>query len=478
MSSGDQDAGYRILWEDASLRNALSGVGVFASDYLTGNNIPSDVWTAQEFSEDEMGANLGWIERLHPEDQDRVRRAASRVFSGETTRFEETFRLRRRNGSYRWVVTRGVTVSSDADGRPLLFVGVDTDISHFKTVEHRLQQQNDELETLRQVAAIIGSSLDFAETVRRILEHTRRIIPYETATVQILEDGFLRIIDGYGFDSIDEVRKLRFPYPEAGSLSTRALDDRRPYLSLDVTVDFPAFVQPSADKLIHSWIGIPLLRHGELIGLMTTDSTRRGAYDVTHLRLAATIADHIAIALENARLHDTTYQMAMTDALTNVGTRRRFQVEGRFLYEAARRKSQTIAAMMIDIDHFKAVNDTFGHAVGDSVLKRVAEACGSDLRGSDLLARYGGEEFVVLLPESGTREAAAAAERMRLRIESITHPEIDDSVTVSIGVACAMEADPESFDAFIQRADEALYQAKAEGRNRVVLNGCPDLPSP
>jgi diguanylate cyclase (GGDEF)-like protein len=152
-------------------------------------------------------------------------------------------------------------------------------------------------------------------------------------------------------------------------------------------------------------------------------------------------------------------------------------VEGRFLYEAARRKSQTIAAMMIDIDHFKAVNDTFGHAAGDSVLKRVAEACGSDLRGSDLLARYGGEEFVVLLPESGTRQAQAAAERMRLRIESIIHPEIDGPVTVSIGVACAVQEGTEPFEAFIQRADVALYQAKEMGRNRVVLDGCPDLPS-
>jgi diguanylate cyclase (GGDEF)-like protein len=169
--------------------------------------------------------------------------------------------------------------------------------------------------------------------------------------------------------------------------------------------------------------------------------------------------------------------MAMTDALTDVGTRRRFQVEGRFLYEAAHRKDQTIAAMMIDIDHFKSVNDRFGHAAGDIVLKRVAEACGSDLRGSDLLARYGGEEFVVLLPEAGTREAAAAAERMRRRIESIDHPEINGAVTVSIGIACAVPGAPGTFDAFVQRADEALYHAKAEGRNRVVLNGCPD-PSP
>lgn len=452
---------------DPDIAEALASLGVFASHYPSNTNISSDLWNAQGFSQQEMGRSLAWIERIHPDDRNRVARAAERIFAGRSTQMEEIFRMRRRNGTYRWVVTRGRTVRADDDGAPILYIGVDTDISRFKAVEHRLQRQNDELETLRQVAAVVGSSLDMEETVRRILEQTQRIIPYDTATVQLLEDNQLRIIGGFGFDDISAVMKLRFPYPEEGSLSTEAIDSEQPIMSLDVTQDFPAFVQPEQSATIYSWIGIPLIRHGEVIGLFTADATRRDAYDESHLRLAATIADHIAIALENARLHDRTYRMAMSDALTGTGTRHRFQVEGRLLYESAVRNERPLGVMMLDIDHFKAVNDTVGHRVGDRILQRVASVCQRQLRGSDLIARYGGEEFVMLLPEASEADARAAAGRMREEIAGIEHPELPHPVTASIGIAALNPGDTSSFDTLIQTADHALYRAKHAGRNAV-----------
>ncbi|MFW5694416.1 MAG: diguanylate cyclase [Alkalispirochaeta sp.] len=461
---------YQLLFQDADFSDALSSIGFFATYYPTGDSIASDLWLAQGYEPGEIGKDLQWIGRVHPEDRARIKAAADEVYRGERLSYEEVFRMRRADGSYRWVVTRGKTIATDGDGRPVLFVGVDTDVSRFKAVEERLQQQNDELETLRQVAAVIGSSLDLQATVQRILRYTQRIIPYETATVQILQEGELRVIGGFGFRDLSAVMKLRFPYPEAGSLSTEALDSRTPCMSLDVTRDFPAFVQPQGNQRIYSWIGIPLVRHGEVIGLMTADSTRRDAYDHSHLRLAATIADHIAIALENARLHDHTYHMAMSDSLTRTGSRRRFEVEGRLLYENAQRAGRSVAALMVDIDHFKPINDAHGHDVGDRVLRRVAEACGRDLRGSDLLARYGGEEFVVVLPETDESDARAAAERMRARVEAVAHSELDAPVTVSIGVAAEIPSTASGFERLIQRADRALYRAKETGRNRIVVD--------
>ncbi|MFW5826477.1 MAG: diguanylate cyclase [Alkalispirochaeta sp.] len=472
---------YQLLFQDAHFAEALSSIGLFATYYPTGESIASDLWLAQGYEPEEIGKDLQWTERVHPDDRERIAAAADAVFRGERVSYEEVFRMRRADGSYRWVVTRGKTITTDEAGRPVLFVGVDTDVSRFKAVEARLQQQNDELETLRQVAAVIGSSLDLRETVRRILKYTQRIIPYETATVQLLQDGELRVIGGFGFQDLNQVMKLRFPYPEAGSLSTEALDSKTPCMSLDVTSDFPAFVQPGGNDHIYSWIGIPLVRRGEVIGLMTADSTRRDAYDHSHLKLAATIADHIAIALENARLHDETYHMAMTDSLTQTGSRRRFEVEGRLLYENAQRSGHPVAALMVDIDHFKPINDAHGHDVGDLILRRVADACGRDLRGSDLLARYGGEEFVVVLPESSEVEARTAAERMRSRVEAVTHPELDTSVTVSIGVAAEIPHTASGFERLIHRADRALYRAKDSGRNRVAVADSPtskSSPSP
>ncbi|MEX2444423.1 MAG: diguanylate cyclase, partial [Alkalispirochaeta sp.] len=433
------------------------------------DSIASDLWLAQGFEPGEIGKDLQWIGKVHPDDRERIQAAADVVYRGEKRAYEEVFRMQRADGSYRWIVTRGRTIATDGEGRPVLFVGVDTDVSRFKAVEAHLQQQNANLETLQEVAAIIGSSLDLRETVYRILKHTQRIIPYDTATVQLLQNGELRVIGGFGFEDLSEIMKLRFRYPEAGSLSTEVLDGRAPRMSPDVTREFPTFVQPKRGQTIRSWIGIPLVRHGEVIGLMTVDSPYRDAYNQSHLKLAATIADHIAIALENARLHDRTYHMAMSDSLTHTGSRRRFEVEGRLLYENAQRSGHSVAALMVDIDHFKLINDQHGHDVGDQILRRVADACGSDLRGSDLLARYGGEEFVVVLPETSEVEAHAAAERMRSRVEEVHHPEIENSVTVSIGVAAEIPRNASGFEQLIQHADRALYQAKETGRNRIVV---------
>lgn len=461
-----------ILFEDEEFARAVSEIGIFASSYQDRRNAPSELWTAQGYRAEEMGLSLEWIERIHPDDQARVRRAAEAVFSGATDHFEETFRLAQRDGSYRWIVSRGRMVERGPDREPLLFLGVDTDISRFKTIERRLRSQNEELETLREVAQVLNASLNLEETISRIFEQTQRVIPFDTATVQLLDQGQLRVIGGYGFRDIEPIMQLRFAYPEDGSLSTKAIDSRRPIMSLDVTRDFPAFVQPDEKMPIYSWIGIPLVRHGEVIGLLAADAMRRNAYEANHLNLAATVADHVAVALENARLHDETFRMAMSDDLTRVGSRRRFDLEGRLVIENARRTHQPVTVLMIDIDRFKVVNDTWGHPTGDIILKRIAETCSATLRSSDVLARYGGEEFVILLTNTDSSEGMITAERIRATIEELDNPEIGRAVTVSIGLACAVPDADLALEDLVACADRALYEAKEAGRNRAIA--CPD----
>jgi len=303
--------------------------------------------------------------------------------------------------------------------------------------------------------------------VNRILKETKRILPYDTAAVQLLGEGFLQVIGCHGFPNPDEVMQLSFPYPETGSLSTLAIDSGRPWISGNVSIDFPAFVQPDPDHPIVSWLGIPLIRNDQVFGLITLDSQRENTYTEEHRRLAETIGVHIAVALENARLHDETYEMAMTDPLTGVGSRRRFQVEGRLLYEKAQREETPLCALMIDIDHFKKVNDDYGHAIGDIILKRVAAACAAELRGSDLFARYGGEEFVVLLPGADTSDGKHLGHRICGTIRELYHHEIGGAVTVSVGIAGEVPQRGGSLESLVRRADAALYRAKEAGRDRV-----------
>jgi diguanylate cyclase (GGDEF)-like protein len=156
-------------------------------------------------------------------------------------------------------------------------------------------------------------------------------------------------------------------------------------------------------------------------------------------------------------------QLATTDALTGVANRRHFTDHAADRIALARRDNQRLAAMMIDIDHFKKINDTYGHAVGDAVIRSVADTLRANLRDPDILCRYGGEEFAIL---TGL-DPLEAGERLRRAIKQtgVAGPSGPVAVTVSIGVAELSSAD--GLDALLGRADAALYRAKESGRDQV-----------
>ncbi|GBD44950.1 putative diguanylate cyclase YegE [bacterium HR40] len=161
-------------------------------------------------------------------------------------------------------------------------------------------------------------------------------------------------------------------------------------------------------------------------------------------------------------------RLATIDELTELANRRQFFDRGRRLLERARRHDQRVALLLFDLDHFKQINDSHGHAAGDLVLRRVADICRSTLRSHDLVARLGGEEFAVLLIDTDREEALAVAERLRTAIATadIRYGEHRLAVTISVGIAVP-EAGREDLEACLAAADRALYRAKHEGRNRV-----------
>ncbi|MBA5608848.1 diguanylate cyclase, partial [Duganella sp. FT3S] len=165
--------------------------------------------------------------------------------------------------------------------------------------------------------------------------------------------------------------------------------------------------------------------------------------------------------------------IAYTDPLTRLANRRAFLQQAGAAFAGARRHQRPLALLMIDLDHFKHVNDTYGHAAGDAVLVRTANCMRDSVRRADFPARLGGEEFVVLLPDTGLDDAFEAAERLRRMIEQAPPAEFDGhviTVTASIGVAL-MQADSKDIASLLHEADLALYRAKETGRNRVALAG-------
>ena len=168
--------------------------------------------------------------------------------------------------------------------------------------------------------------------------------------------------------------------------------------------------------------------------------------------------------------------MALTDELTGLHNRRYLFAHLDELMARVNEDGIGAALLMFDIDHFKRVNDTYGHAAGDEVLRQIACRALSSVRSVDLVARLGGEEFAIVMPETGLSIAAAVAERLRLGVasEPFALPGVSEplTVTISIGVTTA-NSGYEDRERFLERADQALYEAKATGRNRIVARAEP-----
>jgi diguanylate cyclase (GGDEF)-like protein len=163
-------------------------------------------------------------------------------------------------------------------------------------------------------------------------------------------------------------------------------------------------------------------------------------------------------------------RIAIEDPLTGIYNRRHFFELASKEVERAKRYGNPLSVMIMDADHFKKMNDTFGHMIGDQILISLAELCLKNIRGQDIIARYGGEEFVVLMPEANHEDACKTAERLRKLVAetSMVPGAIDVMITISLGVASWESGDQElDFDAMLARADQALYYSKESGRNRV-----------
>ncbi|MCP3671037.1 MAG: GGDEF domain-containing protein [Gammaproteobacteria bacterium] len=180
--------------------------------------------------------------------------------------------------------------------------------------------------------------------------------------------------------------------------------------------------------------------------------------------------NYAKLSVQKCRVLCEFEKLANTDALTGVANRHRFVVESEAEFSRAKRYGRGLAVIMLDADHFKKVNDTFGHAVGDEVLQWLADICQGAVREQDLLARYGGEEFIILLPESDLDGACRLAERVRVLVASspLQTSAGEVAITVSVGVSMISRED-DCFSNLLTRADHAMYDAKLQGRNRVCV---------
>ena len=220
---------------------------------------------------------------------------------------------------------------------------------------------------------------------------------------------------------------------------------------------------------MESLVVLPLIVQDSAIGSFVLASRRRGCYSKKIREMLGVISNQVAVSIENAKMYKKMEEMATTDGLTELPNHRTFQARLSEMLHRAERHGKPVSMILTDIDKFKSVNDTYGHPIGDAVLKCISAVLADQIRKVDLAARYGGEEFAIVLEETDGQGARLFCERVRQEIASHVMSSDKGSfrVTLSLGIATYPDSGQEK-QILIERADQALYAAKEGGRNRTV----------
>ncbi|NVB81454.1 MAG: sensor domain-containing diguanylate cyclase [Kofleriaceae bacterium] len=333
---------------------------------------------------------------------------------------------------------------------------------------HELQERVHDLEILTATGRRFSAALQLEELVEAVAREACKAIPEAEAVTFVHRragrDSEL-VMDGFDKRSDKFLRHTMSPGQGAsGWVMTHAQGRRIDDLaSSDLVTD-------GASHGIRSWLGVPLFMYGDCDGVVAVQSSKQAAFKPEHQRLLESLALQIAAALQNAHL----YELAMVDGLTGLFVRRYFDARIEEEIERSRRYGTPFSVIMLDVDDFKMLNDTYGHLVGDRVLRAIANVIKAQMRGVDTAARYGGEEMAVILPRTEMVGAYNLAERIReaiaeLRITTDDEPPRALAVTASLGISAYPESKAQTGEDLVRRADRALYRAKKTGKNRVEL---------
>lgn len=346
------------------------------------------------------------------------------------------------------------------------------ELAERKRAEEFAAQRTRELSALHSATTALHYTLELEPLLGQILDAATSAIP-------AAEKGLLHLIardtgqlEMRAFFGYTDPRIQKFSFPGSKGYVVKAVQERKPLLLDDIQSDPEVRYEgkiPEAHS-IQSAIIAPLIIENEILGALALESSNRRAFNPGDLRLLVSFAVTASAAIRNAQLHAEVQKLAITDALTGVYNRRGFFELGRREIDRSHRFQRPLAAMILDFDHFKEVNDQYGHAAGDHLLRVVIQHLLSITRQIDIFGRYGGDEFCLLMPETDLFAAMETAERLRTGVaeQPVVYEETVIPVTISIGV---VKATPEMLDlgALIARADAALYRAKQNGRNRVEM---------
>jgi diguanylate cyclase (GGDEF)-like protein len=354
-----------------------------------------------------------------------------------------------------------------------------------------LKSQFEQSATLARITQRINEGLLIDEVLDQIYENFFSLIPYDRIGLALLEEGNA-VVRAYWARSEANQMKLPLGYSAqlAGSSLEHIIRSGRPR----ILNDLPAYLQehPESDSTrrivaegMRSSLTCPLVVKKQPVGFLFFSSMKTNTYSEDHQELFLQIADQMAMSLEKGRIYQELLEIteelkqardaleteATRDSLTGLWNRRSILDLLKRDMARAEREGMPLSAVMIDVDHFKRVNDRIGHPAGDKVLTEVTRRVASTLRSADTLGRIGGEEFLIILYPGETQTALDVMERARRACDS--EPVVMDAgefdVTISLGAAVVREFDDVDLSVVLKVADHALYRAKEGGRNRAEL---------
>ncbi len=337
-------------------------------------------------------------------------------------------------------------------------------------LQSSLQFEINRQQIINKVSRSLSSSLEIHQVITMVTTAVQSALDADTYYFGLIEDDSVHLElfydDGEFFPSMN--------VPMDGTLAGRVIQSRQPLLICDLpeerkklNIDYRLV---GKNKVSLSWLGVPLISGKEVLGIIAVASYQKSAFDQRDLELMENIAQRAAMALDNAYHHLEVETRSQMDSLTGVLNHNTFLARLEQTVQTALVCGQPISLIMVDIDHFKKYNDTYGHLTGDKVLVELTQTIRHNIKKDDLVGRWGGEEFIIALPDTQPEQAFLVAERIRSACQKIVildrHKKVIPAPTISQGIAC-LPKDTASLEKLIDIADQRLYLAKERGRNQI-----------
>ena len=429
------------------------------------------------YSSETAQPNPEWrFEHIHPEDRAKVNYAIDQALELGMEFWSKEYRFQRKDGTYADIFDRGYILRDDT-GKPYRMVGAMIDITEWKYMQssllqaneqmreflNELQRRNQEIILLNEMSHLLQACQSTEEAYRIIADMSNQLFPSTAGALYIPNTA----------------RKLVSAVASWGELSLAeqmfAPDD---CLALRSGQTHPLSEDQAEPRCFHLSEPLPAVSYclpvqvqGEIVGILHVQSRHKEDLDEAKRQLAYTVVEQTTLALSNLKLREALREQSIRDPLTGLYNRRYMEEALKQQLSRVMRQLHPLGIIMIDIDHFKNFNDTYGHAAGDALLRELGQFLQSHIRGEDIACRYGGEEFTLMMPDISLEVAQKRAEHLRqeakqLRVQDAG--QFHEGITLSLGVAIYPQHG-RTLDIVLRSADAALYRAKQEGRDRVVV---------